>query len=85
MWKEVPRTRKKEVLSSHHVESSRPSLTTVSLEVPRLIVRIQMYKAFPGYRFRPVTNYINNCRVWAIFNPCKALDSLLSRELLLKN
>ena len=31
---EVPRTRKKEVLSSHHVESSRPSLTTVSLEVP---------------------------------------------------
>ena len=30
MWKEVPRTRKKEVLSSHHVESSRPSLTTVS-------------------------------------------------------
>ena len=29
MWKEVPRTRKKEVLSSHHVESSRPSLTTV--------------------------------------------------------
>ena len=33
MWKEVPRTRKKEVLSSHHVESSRPSLTTVSLEV----------------------------------------------------
>ena len=33
MWKEVQRTRKKEVLSSHHVESSRPSLTTVSLEV----------------------------------------------------
>ena len=33
MWKEVPRTRKKRVLSSHHVESSRPSLTTVSLEV----------------------------------------------------
>ena len=33
MWKEVPRTRKKEVLSSHHVESSRQSLTTVSLEV----------------------------------------------------
>ena len=31
MWKEVPRTRKKEVLSSHHVESSRPSLTTASL------------------------------------------------------
>ena len=31
MWKEEPRTRKKEVLSSHHVESSRPSLTTVSL------------------------------------------------------
>ena len=31
MWKEVPQTRKKEVLSSHHVESSRPSLTTVSL------------------------------------------------------
>ena len=31
MWKEVPRTRKKKVLSSHHVESSRPSLTTVSL------------------------------------------------------
>ena len=37
MWKDGPRTRKKEVLSdlsSHHVESSRPSLTTVSLEVP---------------------------------------------------
>ena len=30
MWKEVPRTRKKEVLSSHLVESS---LTTVRLEV----------------------------------------------------
>ena len=30
MWKEVPRTGKKEVLSSHHVESSRPSFTTVS-------------------------------------------------------
>ena len=37
MWKEVPRTRKKEVLSSHHVESSRPSLTTVSLEVLYLV------------------------------------------------
>ena len=36
MWKEVPRTRKKEVLSSHHVESSRPSLMTVSLEVQLL-------------------------------------------------
>ena len=33
MWKEAPWTRKKEVLSSHLVESSRPSLTTVSLEV----------------------------------------------------
>ena len=33
MWKEVPRTRKKEVLSSHHVESSRPSLTIASLKV----------------------------------------------------
>ena len=33
MWKEIPRTRKKEVLSSHHVESSRPSLTTVSLHI----------------------------------------------------
>ena len=33
MWKEEQRTRKKEVLSSHHVESSRASLTTVSLEV----------------------------------------------------
>ena len=33
MWKEAPRTRMKEVLSSHLVESSRPSLTTVSLEV----------------------------------------------------
>ena len=31
MWKEVPRTRKKEVQSSHHVESLRPSLKTVSL------------------------------------------------------
>ena len=33
MWKEVPLKRKKEVLSSHIVESSRPSLTTVRLEV----------------------------------------------------
>ena len=33
MWKEVQRIRKKEVLSSHFVESSRPSLTTVRLEV----------------------------------------------------
>ena len=33
MWKEAPRTRKKEVLFSHFVESSHPSLTTVSLEV----------------------------------------------------
>ena len=32
MWKEAPRTRKKEVLSSHLVESSRPSFTTVSLK-----------------------------------------------------
>ena len=39
MWKEVPRTRKKEVLSSHHVESSRPSLTTVSLEVQKEMFR----------------------------------------------
>ena len=35
MWKEAPRTRKKEVLSGHLVESSRPSLTTVNLEVQR--------------------------------------------------
>ena len=33
MWKEAPRTRKKEVMSCHLVESSRPSLTTVRLEV----------------------------------------------------
>ena len=33
MWKEVPRTQKKEVMSSHHVESSRQPITTVSLEV----------------------------------------------------
>ena len=33
MWKEVQQTRKKEVLFSHFVESSRPSLTTVRLEV----------------------------------------------------
>ena len=33
MWKEVQLTRKEEVLSSHFVESSRPSLTTVRLEV----------------------------------------------------
>ena len=37
MWKEVQRTRKKEVLSSHFVESSRPSLTTVRLEVPETV------------------------------------------------
>ena len=35
MWKEAPQTRKKEVLSSHLVQSSRPSPTTVSPEVPR--------------------------------------------------
>ena len=35
MWKEVQRTRKK-VLSSHFVELSRPSLTTVRLEVLQL-------------------------------------------------
>ena len=40
MWKEVPRTRKKEVLSSHHVESSRTSLTTGSLEVPTTHVSV---------------------------------------------
>ena len=40
MWKEIPRTRKKEVLSSHLVESSDysdsscPSLTTVRLGTP---------------------------------------------------
>ena len=33
MWKEVQRTRKKEVQSSHFVESSRPSRKTVRLEV----------------------------------------------------
>ena len=44
MWKEVPRTRKKEVLSSHHVESSRPSLTTVSLEVEKSINEINTRK-----------------------------------------
>ena len=43
MWKEVPRTRKKEVLSSHHVESSRPSLTTVSLEVLARSVMVKLY------------------------------------------
>ena len=36
---EVPRTRKKEVLSSHHVESSRPSLTTVRVEVQQVSVQ----------------------------------------------
>ena len=34
MWKKVQRTRKKGVLSSHFLESSRPSLTTVRLKVP---------------------------------------------------
>ena len=33
MWKGEQQTRKKEVLSSHFVESSRPSLKTVRLEV----------------------------------------------------
>ena len=33
MRKEALRTRKNEVLSSHLVESSRPSLTTVSFDV----------------------------------------------------
>ena len=46
MWKEAPRTQKKEVLSSHLVESSRPSLTsritTVSLEVP-LVEMVRVY------------------------------------------
>ena len=41
MWKEAPPTRKKEVLSSHLVESSRQSLTTVSLHVIRVSVGIK--------------------------------------------
>ena len=42
MWKEVLPTQKKEVLSSHLVESSRPSLTTVRLEVhPGLTVTLK--------------------------------------------
>ena len=41
MWKEVLQTRKKEVLSSHLVESSRPSLMTVCLDVrPGLTVTL---------------------------------------------
>ena len=40
MCKEVQRTRKKEVLSSHFVESSRPSLTTVRLEVAYKVINI---------------------------------------------
>ena len=48
MWKEVPRTRKKEVLSSHHVESSRPSLTTVSLYCRRLEVSLSLYMRLCG-------------------------------------
>ena len=43
MWKEVPRTQKKEVLSSHLVESSRPSLTTVRLEVPYININTNLW------------------------------------------
>ena len=54
MWKEVPRTRKKEVLSSHLVESSRPSLTTVRLEVPldyfcMKTIPIQLFYVQPNF------------------------------------
>ena len=48
MWKKVPRTRKKEVLFSHHVESSRPSLTTVSLEVISWYIDYSLY-TLPKY------------------------------------
>ena len=49
MWKEVPRTRKKEVLSSHHVESSRPSLTTVSVLDSRTFELITLCSVFINY------------------------------------
>ena len=45
MWKEVQLTRKKEVLSSYFVQSSRPSLTAVRLEVlPNVSVAIFFLK-----------------------------------------
>ena len=44
MWKEVRRTRKKEILSSHHVESSRPSLTTVSLRARQSTIYVITFK-----------------------------------------
>ena len=50
MWKEVPRTRKKEVLSSHHVESSRPSLTTVSIP-PSMVYRSRSSGVYIYYNF----------------------------------
>ena len=48
MWKEVQQTRKKEVLSSHFVESSRPSLTTVRLEVHYPKSKLNRYQTTVG-------------------------------------
>ena len=53
MWKEVPRTRKKELLSSHLVESSRPSITIVRLEVQASecyeLTKVKKYFSFLVY------------------------------------
>ena len=61
MWKEVPRTRKKEVLSSHLVESSRPSLTTVRLEVPCLNLKSKLLKplSYGALKSKKKYNYPN--------------------------
>ena len=42
MWKEVPRTRNKEVMSSHLVESSRPSLTSYRLQSSSLNFTVRL-------------------------------------------
>ena len=46
MWKEVQRTRKKEVLSSHFVESSRPSLEVLFLLCPGVLSDMYVYVDF---------------------------------------
>ena len=61
MWKEVPRTRKKEVLSSHHVESSRPSLTTVSLRSVIFTMNDTICDITKRHLNHPKTRIIEDC------------------------
>ena len=73
MWKEVPRTRKKEVLSSHHVESSRPSLTTVSLEVPSELQTIEYRRS----NYKPIEVLQ---KVGSTYSPLLKLNVYILRE-----